>query len=189
MQLSPQSAQAGTVQGTQAWLVVAVDFPRAVRAQPRRGDHRQRQADRGALRRRMVFPVFKRYPETAFGGEFPLQANYKSPYIRELIAEKDGWMIWPVIPSIIRASITSCRCRRRPRLRWKTGWAPTTGPRRAGTGHLRLSHLGAVRHHADPDQLRDRCDRRALQGFYGGWVDWSGSACWRSGRACRCSTC
>ena len=25
------------------------------------------------------FPVLKRYPETAVGGEFPLQANYKSP--------------------------------------------------------------------------------------------------------------
>ena len=44
------------------------------------------------------FPVFKRYPETTFGGEFPLQANYKSPYIRELIAQKDGWMLWPPIP-------------------------------------------------------------------------------------------
>ena len=28
------------------------------------------------------FPVFKRYPETVFGGEFPLQANYKGPYIQ-----------------------------------------------------------------------------------------------------------
>ncbi len=28
------------------------------------------------------FPVFKRYPETTFGGEFPLEANYKSPYIQ-----------------------------------------------------------------------------------------------------------
>ena len=43
-------------------------------------------------------PVFKRYAETTFGGEFPLQANYKSPYIRDLIAAKDGWMLWPVIP-------------------------------------------------------------------------------------------
>lgn len=33
----------------------------------------------------LYFPVFKRYPETTFGGEFPLQANYKSPYIQELI--------------------------------------------------------------------------------------------------------
>ncbi|MBF3199659.1 ABC transporter permease, partial [Pseudomonas aeruginosa] len=40
----------------------------------------------------------KRYPETTFGGEFPLEANYKSPYISQLIAEKDGWVLWPPIP-------------------------------------------------------------------------------------------
>ena len=28
------------------------------------------------------FPVAKRYPETAFGGEFPLEANDQSRYIR-----------------------------------------------------------------------------------------------------------
>ena len=44
------------------------------------------------------FPVLKRYPETVFGGEFPLEANYKSPYIRELIEAKQGWMLWPPIP-------------------------------------------------------------------------------------------
>ncbi|RPN01207.1 ABC transporter permease [Pseudomonas aeruginosa] len=44
------------------------------------------------------FPVFKCYPETTFGGEFPLEANYKSPYISQLIAEKDGWVLWPPIP-------------------------------------------------------------------------------------------
>ncbi|WP_395555272.1 ABC transporter permease [Pseudomonas aeruginosa] len=44
------------------------------------------------------FPVFKHYPETTFGGEFPLEANYKSPYISQLIAEKDGWVLWPPIP-------------------------------------------------------------------------------------------
>lgn len=44
------------------------------------------------------FPVFKRYPETTFGGEFPLEANYKSPYIKELLAAKDGWVVWPPIP-------------------------------------------------------------------------------------------
>ena len=46
----------------------------------------------------LYFPVLKRYPETTFGGEFPLQANYKSPYIKELIEEKGGWMLWPMIP-------------------------------------------------------------------------------------------
>lgn len=44
------------------------------------------------------FPVFKRYPETTFGGEFPLEANYKSPYIKELLAAKDGWTLWAPIP-------------------------------------------------------------------------------------------
>lgn len=42
-------------------------------------------------------PVFKRYPETTFGGEFPLEADYKSPYIRELIASKKGWVLWAPI--------------------------------------------------------------------------------------------
>ena len=45
----------------------------------------------------LYFPVLERYLETTFGGEFPLQANYKSPYIQDLIAAKDGWMIWPPI--------------------------------------------------------------------------------------------
>ncbi|MFW9605830.1 MAG: ABC transporter permease, partial [Pseudomonas sp.] len=44
------------------------------------------------------FPVLQRYPETEFGGEFPLEADYKSPYIRQLIAEKNGTMVWPLIP-------------------------------------------------------------------------------------------
>ena len=41
-------------------------------------------------------PVFVAYPETTFGGEFELEADYHDPYIVELIAEK-GWMIWPPI--------------------------------------------------------------------------------------------
>ena len=44
------------------------------------------------------FPALKRYPETDFGGEFPLEANYKSPYIRELLAKKDALVVWPLIP-------------------------------------------------------------------------------------------
>ena len=42
------------------------------------------------------FPVVKDYPETAFGGEFPATADYRDPYIKELIRE-DGWMLWPPI--------------------------------------------------------------------------------------------
>lgn len=41
-------------------------------------------------------PVLYAYQETAFGGEFPTEADYRDPFVREKIAEK-GWMIWPPI--------------------------------------------------------------------------------------------
>lgn len=43
------------------------------------------------------FPVLKFYPETTFGGEFETEANYKDPFVKDLIHKK-GWMIWPLIP-------------------------------------------------------------------------------------------
>lgn len=42
------------------------------------------------------FPVFKAYPETAFGGEFETEADYRDPVVQKLIADK-GWMIWPPV--------------------------------------------------------------------------------------------
>ncbi len=41
-------------------------------------------------------PVFKAYPETAFGGVFETEADYKDPVVQQLIHEK-GWAIWPLI--------------------------------------------------------------------------------------------
>ena len=45
----------------------------------------------------LYFPVAVSYPETTFGGVFETEANYRDPFVRELI-ENDGWMLWPVIP-------------------------------------------------------------------------------------------
>lgn len=42
-------------------------------------------------------PVFIDYPETRFGGEFEAPADYRDPYVRDLIIA-DGWMVWPPIP-------------------------------------------------------------------------------------------
>jgi len=42
-------------------------------------------------------PIFEFYPETAFGGEFTTEADYRDPFVQDLIAEKDGWMLWPPI--------------------------------------------------------------------------------------------
>lgn len=41
-------------------------------------------------------PVFFKHLETEFGGEFGLEADYKDPYIQQLIEAK-GWIIWPPV--------------------------------------------------------------------------------------------
>lgn len=45
---------------------------------------------------KLMFPVIYNYPETAFGGDFETEADYRDPYVRELIA-KNGWAIWPPV--------------------------------------------------------------------------------------------
>ncbi|MGH6953008.1 MAG: ABC transporter permease [Alphaproteobacteria bacterium] len=42
-------------------------------------------------------PIFRAYPETEFGGEFPTEAEYRDPFVIERI-EDNGWMLWPAIP-------------------------------------------------------------------------------------------
>lgn len=46
---------------------------------------------------RLYFPQSNVYSELLFGGEFDLEADYRDPYIVELIEEK-GWILRPVIP-------------------------------------------------------------------------------------------
>ncbi len=41
-------------------------------------------------------PVLVSYPETAFGGEFETEADYRDPFVKSLI-EDQGWMLWPPI--------------------------------------------------------------------------------------------
>jgi microcin C transport system permease protein len=45
----------------------------------------------------LYFPIFKAYPETTFGGEFETEAEYRDPFVQELIAE-NGFAVWPFIP-------------------------------------------------------------------------------------------
>ena len=42
-------------------------------------------------------PIFNVYAETEFGGDFETEADYRDPYVQDLISEK-GWMIWPLVP-------------------------------------------------------------------------------------------
>ncbi len=41
-------------------------------------------------------PFAKAYPETAFGGEFETEADYRDPHVADLIGAK-GWIVWPPI--------------------------------------------------------------------------------------------
>ncbi len=120
----------------------------------------------------LYFPVLKRYPETTFGGEFPLQANYKSPYIQELIAEKKGWMLWPVIP-FYYSSINYELQVPAPAPPSMQNWLGTDDQGRDVMARViygfRISVLFAL--------TLTLCSSvfgvlvGALQGFYGGWVD------------------
>ncbi len=43
-------------------------------------------------------PVFNEYTEVDFGGEFALPADYRDPYLQDIISEDGGWILWPLIP-------------------------------------------------------------------------------------------
>jgi microcin C transport system permease protein len=55
--------------------------------------------------RAWYFPVVKAYPETAFGGDFETEADYRDPFVSELIA-KDGYIVWPLIPFGYQTTVT-----------------------------------------------------------------------------------
>jgi microcin C transport system permease protein len=46
---------------------------------------------------RLYVPVVRAYPETAFGGVLPTEADYRDPAVQRLV-EARGWMAWPPIP-------------------------------------------------------------------------------------------
>jgi microcin C transport system permease protein len=50
-----------------------------------------------SLEGRWYYPVFVRYTETAFGGEFETEADYRGSYLQNLIKDKGGTMLWPPI--------------------------------------------------------------------------------------------
>lgn len=120
-------------------------------------------------------PVFKRYPETTFGGEFPLEANYKSPYVRQLIEEKGGWMLWPPIP-FDYASINYDLDVPAPAPPSAQNWLGTDDQGRDVLARIiygfRVSVLFALTLTILSSIIGVIAG--AVQGFYGGWVDLAG---------------
>ena len=118
------------------------------------------------------FPVLKRYPETTFGGEFPLQANYKRPYVRELIESKGGWMLWPVIPFSYSSINYDLRVPA-PAPPSAENWLGTDDQGRDVLARViygfRISVLFALTLTLLSSLIGVIAG--AVQGFYGGWVD------------------
>lgn len=46
---------------------------------------------------KLYYPLLKAYPETTFGGIFPTETNYRDPFVKDLIENAGGWMLWPPI--------------------------------------------------------------------------------------------
>jgi microcin C transport system permease protein len=46
---------------------------------------------------RLYVPILRAYPETAFGGAFLTEADYRDPYVSRRI-QAHGWILWPPIP-------------------------------------------------------------------------------------------
>ena len=46
---------------------------------------------------RLYWPTFVTYSETTFGGDFETAADYRDPFLRKLIADKGGSIVWPPI--------------------------------------------------------------------------------------------
>jgi len=42
-------------------------------------------------------PFLMTYPETAFGGDFETEADYRDPFVTDLIDDAGGWVLWPPI--------------------------------------------------------------------------------------------
>jgi len=117
-------------------------------------------------------PVVTRYPETAFGGEFPLEADYKSPYMRELIESKNGWMLWPPIPYSYDSINYELKVPA-PAPPSADNWLGTDDQGRDVLARViygfRISVLFALTLTLLSSIIGVAAG--ALQGFYGGWVD------------------
>lgn len=46
----------------------------------------------------LYFPIFKFYPETAFGGDFETEADFSDDFVRNLVLDTGGTIIDPLIP-------------------------------------------------------------------------------------------
>ena len=118
-------------------------------------------------------PFLKSYPETAFGGQLPTEADYRDPYVANLISAK-GWAIWPLIPFNERTINYDLQVPA-PAPPSRDNWLGTDDQGRDVLARviygLRLSILFGLTLTLVSSVIGVAAG--AVQGYYGGWLDLS----------------
>lgn len=123
------------------------------------------------------FPAFITYDENTFGIEnpLPIEANYKSPTMQNLIAERGGWMIWPPIRFNDQTINYSLQEPSPSPPSWQN-WLGTDDQGRDVLARIiygfRISVLFALSLTIISSIIGVVVG--AIQGFYGGWIDMLG---------------
>ena len=116
-------------------------------------------------------PVVTAYPETLFGGDFETEADYRDPFVRDLIAA-EGWMIWPLIPYGNRTVVYDLPAPA-PAPPSAQNWLGTDDQARDVTARLiygfRISVLFGLVLTAISSVVGVAAG--AVQGYFGGWTD------------------
>jgi len=119
----------------------------------------------------LYVPVVTSYPETVFGGDFETQADYRDPFVKELIEAK-GWMVWPLI-RFSYDTINYDLGRPAPAPPSAMNWLGTDDQARDVTARLiygfRISVLFGLVLTAISSVIGIAAG--AVQGYFGGWVD------------------
>ena len=117
------------------------------------------------------YPVFKEYPETIFGGTLTSNADYRDPFVAELI-NAQGWIVWPPIPFSYN-TINYTLNVPTPAPPSNINWLGTDDQSRDVLARIiygfRISVLFALTLTIVSSVVGIIVG--AIQGFYGGWVD------------------
>lgn len=116
-------------------------------------------------------PVFKDYPETTFGGDFPTSADYRDPFVAEKIRD-NGWMLWPPI-RFSYATVNFDLGRPTPAPPTAVNWLGTDDQGRDVLARLiygfRVSVLFGLALTVSASAVGVAAG--AVQGYFGGWID------------------
>lgn len=120
---------------------------------------------------RFYVPLFQTLPETLFGGEFESEADYRDPFVEELISS-NGWMVMPLIPfsyDTINFDLTSPA----PTPPDSINWLGTDDQGRDVLARLIYGFRISVLFGLSLTFLSYLfgITMGALQGYFGGWID------------------